>query len=192
MSHSRVFAIVVLLTGAVGRAGATEPRAVAVGQSPNAVAQQVFATSGEVADVNRTGRTITIKSAGVVKSDIYVGPDLPIFDQLNRGDVVTIRYYDSYIVELTPGARMAPPENTTAQAQKDLDRADAGVTLQTKLVVTVDAVDPTTSMVTYHGFDNRRVLRQVQHPKLIEGLKPGDVVSITYTRARAVAIEKRQ
>jgi hypothetical protein len=186
MSHTRVFAIVLLMTGAA------EPRAAAAGQAPNAVTQQVFATSGEVADVNRVGRTITIKSSGVVRSDIYVGPDLPIFDQLNRGDVVTIRYYDSYIVALTPGARLGPPENTTAQAQKDLDRADAGVTLQTKLVVTVDAVDPATSTVTYHGFDNRRVLRQVQHPKLIDGLKAGDVVSITYTRARAVAIEKRQ
>ncbi len=192
MSHTRVFAIVVLLTGAVGRAGATEPGAAAAGQEPNAVTLQVFEASGEVERVDRTGRTITIKSGGVIKSDIYVGPDLPIFDQLSRGDVVTIRYFDSYIVALAPGARLGPPENTTAQAQKDLDRDDAGVTLQTKLVVTVDAVDPATGMVTYHGFDNRRVLRQVQHPKLIEGLKAGDVVSITTTRVRAVAIEKGQ
>lgn len=164
----------------------------ALAQEPRGIAQEVFAVSGAVDDVDRVGRMITIKSAGVVQSAIYVGPDLPIFDQLTRGDVVTIRFYDSYIVAVTPGARMAPPSDTTAEAQQALDRADAGVMRQSKLTVTVDAVDTATSMVTYHGFDNRRVQRQVQHPTLIEGLKVGDVVTITYTRARAAAIEKRQ
>ena len=63
---------------------------------------------------------------------------------------------------------------------------------QTKLTVTVDAIDIAARLVTFHGFDNRRVLRPVQHPELIEGLKVGDVVTITYTRAQAAAIEKRQ
>ena len=57
---------------------------------------------------------ITIKSAGVIQSAIYAGPDLPIFDQLNRGDIVTIRFYDAFIVAVTPGARMGPPSNTTS------------------------------------------------------------------------------
>jgi hypothetical protein len=63
---------------------------------------------------------------------------------------------------------------------------------QTKLTVTIDTIDTATHQVTYHGFDNRRVLRQVQDLRLIEGLKAGDVVTITYTRARAATIEKRQ
>jgi hypothetical protein len=162
------------------------------GQEPRGVTQQVFAVSGEVDDVDRVGRMITIKSAGVVQSPIYAGPDLPIFDQLSRGDFVTIRFFDSYIVELTPGERMGPPTNTTADAQAALDRADASVMQQTKLTVTVDAIDSAGRVVTYHGFDNRRVQRQVLRPELIEGLKVGDVVTITYTRARAAAIEKRQ
>ena len=58
------------------------------------------------------------------------------------------------------------------------------------MTVTVDAIDATNRVVNYHGFDNRPVMRQVQHPQLIEGLKVGDVVTITYTRARAAAIEK--
>ena len=161
-------------------------------QEPRAASQQVFAVSGVVDDVDRAGRMITIKSAGTVQAPIYVGPDLPVFDQLNRGDVVTVRFYDSYIVDVTPGARMTPPTNTTDEAQRTLDRADASVIQQTKLTVTVDAIDIANRVVTYHGFDNRRVMRQVQQPALIEGLKVGDVVTITYTRARAAAIEKAQ
>ena len=55
---------------------------------------------------------------------------MPIFDQLNRGDVVTIRYYDALIVEVTPGARMAPLKDTTAEAQEKLNRPDAAVLQQ--------------------------------------------------------------
>ena len=159
-------------------------------QEPTGIVRQVFEMSGQVDRIDRAGRTISITSAGVISAPIYAGPDLPIFDQLNTGDVVVIRYYDSYIVELTPGERLRPPEVTTADAQQRFNRDDASVLQQTKLVVTIDAVDPSTSSVTYHGFDNRRVFRVVQDRKLLEGLKVGDVVTITYTRAQAVSISK--
>jgi hypothetical protein len=163
-------------------------------QEARAVTQQISEASGEVADVDRVGRNITIKSAGTIQYPIYIGPDLPIFDQLNRGDIVTIRFYDSVIVDLTPGARMGPTAITTAEAQKafDRERGDANVMSQTQLTVTVDEIDHAARLVTYHGVDNRRVLRQVQYPHLIEGLKAGDVITITFTRARAATIEKRQ
>jgi len=164
----------------------------AIQQDPRGVIQQVFETTGEVDDVDRVGRMITIKSAGVVQTAIYAGPDLPIFDQLSRGDIVTIRYYDAYIVAVTPGARMGPPLNTTAEAQQALDRDHAGVMQQTKLTVTIDAIDASSGVVTYHGFDNRRVQRQVQQRALLEGVKVGDVVTISYTRARAAVITKAQ
>jgi hypothetical protein len=45
-------------------------------------------------------------------------------------------------------------------------------------------------MVVYMGGDNRRVQRQVGDPRLLEGLKAGDVVEITYTRARAIGLQR--
>jgi hypothetical protein len=180
-----------LLVGAWFSIGVIASAAGTARQEPRAVTQQIFAVSGEVDDVDRVGRMVTIKSAGVVQAPIYAGPDLPIFDQLNRGDVVTIRFYDSYIVALTPGERMGPPVNTTTDAQAKLDRDDASVLQQLKLTVTVDAIDPAMRVVTYHGFDNRRVQKQVMEWKLIDGLKVGDVVTITYTRARAATITRK-
>jgi NADPH-dependent 2,4-dienoyl-CoA reductase/sulfur reductase-like enzyme len=159
-------------------------------QQPNRVAQQVMELRGEVNRIDRAGRTITIRSAGVVQEPIYAGPDLAIFDQLQSGDTVIVRFYDAYVAEVTPGARMAPPQNTTEEARKALDRDDARVMQQSKIVVTVDAIDTAGNMVTYHGFDNRRVLRQVQRAELLQGIKVGDVVTLTFTRAQAVTIEK--
>jgi hypothetical protein len=103
---------------------------------------------------------------------------------------VTVRFYDSYVAEITPGARMTAMTDTTEGARKAFDDAESRVLQQTRLVVTIDEIDPAKNLVTYHGFDNRRVLRQVQRPQLMQGIKVGDVVTLTYTRAQAVNIEK--
>jgi hypothetical protein len=160
-------------------------------ESPRGVAQQVMVLAGEVEEVDRAGRTVTIRSGNTIQAPIYAGPDMPVFDQLARGDRITIRYYDALIVELTPGARMTPLTDTTAAAQQKLDRPDAAVLQQVSLVVTIDTIDQATGMVTYHDVTNRRVQRQVQYRNLIEGLKPGDVVTVRQTRAQAASIEKR-
>jgi hypothetical protein len=164
--------------------------ALLLAQEPTGVVQQVFAVSGQVDRIDRAGRTVSITSAGVESAPIYVGPDMAIFDQLNSGDVVTVRFYDSVIVAVTPRERMKPIEDTTSEAQKTVDRPDARILQQTSLVVTIDSLDVENATVTYHGFDNRRVFRVVRDRRLMEGVKPGDVVTITFTRAQAVAITK--
>ena len=161
-------------------------------QEPASLTRQVFEVAGQVDRIDRAGRTITITSAGVVSAPIYAGPDLAIFNDLNSGDLVVIRYYDSYIVELTPGERMTPPQVTPADQLEVMKNDAARVMQQTKMVVTIDAIDVSTASVTYHGFDNRRVFRVVQDRKLLDGLKVGDVVTITYTRAQAVSIARPQ
>ena len=167
--------------------------ALILAQQPAGVAQQVFEVVGQVERIDRAGRLVTISAApGAAQGPIYFGPDLPILDQLERGDLVVVRYYDAYIVQVTPGAKMGPVENTTGAAKDAVKRPDAEVLQQVRLVVTIDAIDPATQSVTYHGVDNRRVFRVVQHAQLLEGVKVGDVVTITYTRARAVAVEKKK
>ena len=165
---------------------------VALACQTSVVTQPISEISGTVDRVDRVGRQVTIRSADGLQTPIYAGPDLPIFDQLERGDRVTIRFYDSYIVEVTPRARMKRVEDTTAAAEKQLDEPGATILQQLRLVVTIDEIDRNNNTVTYHDVTNRRVLRGVQHPQLLEELKVGDVVSITYTRARAASIEKRQ
>jgi hypothetical protein len=167
----------------------------ALAQEPAGVTTKVFEVSGKVDRVDRSARTVTVLPAGVAgvaPAPIYVGPDLAIFDSLKTGDVVVVRYYDSYIVELTPGKRMGPPELVAGADLDALKTDDVRVLQRTRLTVTIDAVDVAMGSVTYHGADNRRVFRVVQDRKLLDGLKVGDVVTITYTRAQAVSIGRAQ
>jgi hypothetical protein len=166
--------------------------ALALAQQPTGVAQQVFEVVGQVERIDRAGRLVTITGPpGSAQGPLWFGPDLPIFDQLQHGDLVIVKYFDAYIVEVTPGARLSPLQDTTAAAEQAVTRPDADVVQQLRLVVTIDAIDPATPSVTYHGVDNRRVFRVVQHPQLLEGVKVGDTVTITYTRARAVSVERK-
>ena len=165
--------------------------ALTLAQQPTGVAQQVLEVTGEVERIDRAGRLVTISGPPTAQGPIYFGPDLPILEQLARGDRVVVRYYDAYIVQVTPGAKIGILEDTTRAAKESVNRPDADVLQQLRLVVTIDSIDAATQSVTYHGADNRRVLRVVQHPRLLEGVKKGDVVTITYTRARAVSVEKK-
>ena len=165
---------------------------VALAWQTSVVTQPISEISGTVDRIDRAGRLVTIRSTDGLETAIYAGPDLPAFDQLERGDRVAIRFYDSYIVEVTPQARLTAVEDTTAAAQKKRDGPEAAILQQLRLVVTIDEIDRNNNTVTYHDVTNRRVLRGVQRPKLLEELKVGDVITITYTRARAASIEKRR
>lgn len=158
--------------------------------APAGVTRQIFELSGRVDRVNRSARTITITRMGTASEPIYVGPDLPVFDGLKKGDLVMVRYYDSYEVEKTPGKKMGPPETADGVALDSLKTDDARVSQRIRMTVTIDAVEPETGTVTYHGADRRRVYRVVRDRALLQGLTAGDVVTITYTRAQAVSIDR--
>lgn len=164
---------------------------VALALQPTGVTRLISEVSGVVDRTDRAGRMVNITTDAGFQMAVYVGPELAGFDQIARGDHLTIRLYDSYIVEVTPGARMAPPKDTTAEAQKKQNTSEASVVQQLQLVVTIDEIDRNNNTVIYHTVDNRRVLRVVQDPKLLENVKVGDVVTITYMRERAASIEKR-
>ena len=54
------------------------------------------------------------------------------------------------------------------------------------------SVDLASQVITYKTADNRNVMRQVADRHLLEGLKPGDTIEITYTRERAIEITKNR
>ncbi len=87
-----------------------------------------------------------------------------------------------------PNAKTTVVEDNTAAAKKEA--RDADVIQQLKVTVTIEAVDAAKQLVTYKSADNRSVTRAVSDRRLIEDLKRGDTVEVTYTRERAIEIVK--
>jgi hypothetical protein len=160
-------------------------------QEPRASARDVVAVIARVARVDVFSRSLTLKGADGITHVVYVGPELEVLRELKTGDNVLVRITESVIVEARPGAKTTGLIDTTAAAKRAPEAATGDVLQQLKAVVTVESVDLPMQIIVYKGGDNRRVQRQVSDPRLLDGLKAGDVIEITYTRERAIALQRQ-
>jgi Cu/Ag efflux protein CusF len=162
-------------------------------QEPRTSVREIAALAGVVDRTDRTSRALTLRVANGVTEIVYVAPDVKVFDELKIGDQVTVRVVESVIVAVRPDLKPTVPVDTTAAAKKESGAAGQGDVLQQlKAVVTIESVDLRTQTVTYMSGNNMRVVRAVADPGLIQGLKPGDVIEITYTRARAIDVQRKR
>jgi hypothetical protein len=158
-------------------------------QEPRTSVRTVAALSGRIERIDNATRSLILRVGENQFQSVFVGPDVKIFNELKAGDNVAIRVQESVVVAARPNTRPTVITDTTAAAKKESPSSD--VMQQLKAVVTVESVDAPTNMIVYKTGDNRRVMRAVADPKLLEGLKANDVIEITYTRERAVEIERR-
>ena len=184
MIRTLLSALTALLTVllAAASAGAQEPRV---------AANEVAVVTGRVERIDAFSRGLTLKTAEGLQHVVYVGPELAVFSDIKAGDNVIVRIVESVIVEARPGARTTGVQDTTAAAKKAPEAAQGDVLQQLKAVVTIVSIDQPTQMVVYKGADNRPVQRQVRDPRLLDGLKAGDVIEITFTRERAIDLQRQ-
>jgi len=112
------------------------------------------------------------------------------FDELKTGDRVTVRQVQSVIVAVRPGTKPSLPVDTTAGATSRDPSGRSEVLQQLRAAVTVERVDRSKGLIVYKTSDNQRAMRTVVDPRLLEGLNAGDVIEITYTRERAVDLQR--
>ena len=157
-------------------------------QAPN-VATHETTTVATVDRVERSSRVLTARSEGNVVHTLYVDSSVKAFDDLKKGDVVTVRYIESVVVQVRPNAKLTAAQDTTAEAQK---AGDANVLQQQKRIVTIDDIDSQGLFVTYRTQDNTRGVHAVQNKELLKGIRKGDRVEVTLTQSRAVSIERKR
>jgi hypothetical protein len=184
----RAIGAVALLAALGGRvyAGATGAPA----QEPLASVRDVAVVAGKVERLDPFARTVTLRTPEGLLHTVYAGKELKAFDQLRSGDTVMVRISESVVVAVRPNAKMTAFEDSTASAKKGPDAARADVLQQLKAVVRIENVDTATRVITYKTADNRNVMRQVADGHLLEGLKRGDTIEITYTRERAIELTR--
>jgi hypothetical protein len=153
---------------------------------PNTLTRESTVT-GTVDRVERAGRLVTFRSDENVFQTVYVDPKVMALDTLKVGDVVTVRYTESVIVQVRPDAKPTAPQDTTEEARRS---GDEHVLEQQNIVVTIEEVDPQGLFVTYRTHDNRRLMHAVRDKELLKGIRRGDRIEVTLTRARAVSIER--
>ncbi len=158
-------------------------------QEPKTTTRDVLVSRATVDRIDRFARSVTLRTNEGLLHTVYVGPELKVFDGLKTGDTVTARIVESIVVAVRPNAKPSVITDTTAEARRgSTGRGD--VQQQLKATVTVQSVDVQKQVITYRTADNRNVIRPVMEAHLLEGLKPGDIVEVTFTRERAIELER--
>jgi hypothetical protein len=178
---TKAAALIVLFT-------AVAPAATVESQEPKSTVREVVTLTGIVERTDRSTRGLTLRTSQNTTQTIYVDPEIALFDELKNGDRITVRLYESVIVAVRPGLKPSVAVDTTAGAKGATGQGQ--VLQQLKAAVTVESVDPRNNAITYKTADNRRVIRTVADPRLLEGVKAGDVIEITHTRERVIDLQR--
>jgi hypothetical protein len=179
MSRLFLSAVVVMLLWQAGQPGA---------QAPNVVTTETT-VKATVDRIERSIRVVTLRQEGNVFQSVYVDPKVKEFDDLKVGDAVTVRYVESVIVQVRPGAALSDVRDTTDEAKK---AGQGQVVQQQKATVTIEEIDSQGLSVTFRTQDNRKILRHVRDKRLLAGLRHGDRVEVTLTQERAISIERER
>lgn len=138
-----------------------------------------------VTAIDKAARKVTIKNVSGEKMTVEVPVDVKSFDKLKVGDKVDIDYTESIALSmLPPGSKPA----LTERAASIPGAAGREVSISAEVI----SVDAANNKVTFKGPKGQHKTVTVQDPEVqakLPGLKPGQVMQLTYTEAVATAVQ---
>ena len=150
-------------------------------------AESQVTVQGTVESVDRTARTVTIRSQQGTVVTLDVPPNAERFDDVKAGAPVTATYFDRISVRVKPAGEAAVDqtmEPTLTATPGSLPGATR--TRQRVATVTITGWSATDKVVTFRGPNgvnySRRLLDSTD-PAIVANLKVGDRVDVTRTEA---------
>ncbi len=138
-----------------------------------------------VTAIDKAARKVTIKNVSGEKMTVQVPVDVRSFDKLKVGDKVDIDYTESIALSmLPPGTKPA----LTERAATIPGAAGREISISAEVI----SVDAANNKVTFKGPKGQHKTVTVQDPEVqakLPGLKPGQVMQLTYTEAVATAVQ---
>jgi Cu/Ag efflux protein CusF len=146
--------------------------------------------SATIQAIDATTRTLTLRDDKGNEDTFSVGESVKRFNELKVGQRVNITYYESIVFQLLKPGEKGSGTSVEAALNRAKSELPAGtVAVQDKATVTVKAVDPAVPSITVVTADGRTVTRKIEDKKNIEGVKPGDKIDITFTRAVVTEVQ---
>ena len=138
-------------------------------------------------------RRLTLKGPAGNEFTVEVAPAVQNLPQVQVGDRVVARYYESIGADLRKAGDPTEATIELADAAAERGKRPAGLVGATVTVpVTIAAVDTKANVVRFYGADRRVREIEVTRPDakaFIRKLKAGDEVVVSFTEALAVSVE---
>jgi hypothetical protein len=147
-----------------------------------------------VEDIDPATRTVTLKGEGGKTVSVVAGDEVRNFDQIKKGDQVTLKYYQSVAFGLRKSDEPPSAEEQRALLRAEPGQKPGGVAMKTvQISATVESIDKATREVTLKGPQGKtKTIKVGDEVKNFDRLKEGDQVVATMTEAIALAVKPSQ
>ena len=158
------------------------------------VAQQSAAESkpitrtATIVDIDKTNRIVTLRNAQEAKIAVRAPEQMEGFDSLKVGDQVSATYFEATVVRIRkPGDPAASPDPQTTVTRKDRT-AGSEIRREQTYTVRIESLDMTGRTVRVKRGQEPAMTLAVREPGLLQGLKTGDTVDVTYYESLFVKV----
>jgi Cu/Ag efflux protein CusF len=160
-------------------------------QDDDDMAGDVVEVTATIKAIDAADRLVTLQNEDGDQVTVYAGPEVKRFSELKVGDQVTFRYAEAVLVDIAEAAPGATPSATAtaAVARGTGARPSGGVARQVSATVKVSDVDTDDATVTVLMPDGSTQMFDVDGSDDLDGIKVGDLVSITYTQALLISVQ---
>ena len=160
-------------------------------QAPAPISKaNVVKITATIQAIDTSSRAITLRDDKGNEDTFTAGEGLQRFNELKVGQKVNITYYESIVFQVLKPGEKAGGESFEAALNRAKSALPAGtLATQDKATVTVQKVDPAVPSITVATADGRSVTRKIENKKYLEGVKPGDKIDITFTRAVVTSVQ---
>lgn len=145
---------------------------------------------GQVVKIDKKSRTITFKN-NEGTSKFVAGPDIKNFNEIKKGDRVSVTYELAVAIELiktkSDGVR-SKVETSTVTESKAHEKPSQTIANTTTIIVDVVSVDREKKLVSVKGPSGKVTTVTVKNPDLLKDVHVGEQVKVTYYDAMAASI----
>jgi hypothetical protein len=149
---------------------------------------QTVTLSGTVETIDHSRRVVNIKTPDGKFETVDVPPAAKRFDELKVGDKVSITYNNTVSARLKPPGE-APVNTATGTSTAGQGERPGGTASEERtMTATISAIDKSAQSITFTGPNGWKYSRRVADPTVLDKIKVGDEVDITWDTNVAVAV----
>lgn len=158
---------------------------------PSMTIERTVTAMVTVVGIDRADRELTVQGPQGNIMVVDVDPSVAAFDQVQVGDKISMDFYQSVSVSMSPKGTQ-PSVSVASAVGRGPGARPEGYNIQTiDAVATVKSINRQTRMVTLQGPSGEQFTVQApQNMAAFDNLKVGDAVNIRYTEAMAIALRR--
>ena len=161
-------------------------------QAQGAAAANVIEVTGTVAVIDKENRTLTLIDGEGGARNISAPKDAENFDEIKKGDTMTIGYMESVEIFLAEPGTEPAVEATEAVERSEKGELPAGAVAQSvQASAKITAIDTKKRILTLVTEDGAEVQKEVASDiAAFDTLKVGDTIAVRISRMLAVEVDR--